>query len=1304
MADGWATSSWRPPVVHLWFLKVIGILLDMPPAHLEEIVYLQRYVVLNPGHTPLKECEELTAEEFHAARESYGDGFAAGIGAQAVKTLLERLNLVDLARELRAQLDRYSPAQKAWQISWRNPYPASLLRRLETVEALRDSGNRAEWMVLECIPVIPPDLRPLAEQVRGHSAGNDLHVLYRNVIRRSNGLKKLATLNPPEVVLHNEKRMLQEAVDALFDNRRCRRPLCGDRGRRPLTSLSDLVEAKKGPFRKNLLGKRVDYSARSVVVPGPNLKPHQCGLPKTIALELFRPFVLWQLVELGHADNIDLARLILERQAAPVWDVPTGGGLQPLRADQPPAVAESRCDPGIRAGASGRPGHSHPPAGLPKPWRGFRRRPGRGTPPSFRRRPGRGRRADDARQQSLQSGQRPSGPQAVGGRRDGLLLSHPGAAALQRRGDRVRLARRGAAGLVVGRRRDPRCDQAPAAPGRSLQGRPEIAPGSIIDTTVGRVAFNALLPLGMPYYNRALRSVDLDEVLSDCCESCGRRSTIDLLENVYQLGCRAATRSGLSLATDDLMPAPNKQKILAEAEKAVVRTEKVYARSLITDGERYNVVLDVWTHAREKIAAETLSNLENDRRFPSCFNPLFLMFDSGACDGLHEMRSLAGITGLKAKASGKIIETPVKTNFREGLTVLEYFSALYGARKGLTVTASKTADSAYLTRKLAGAVGDIVVTMPDCGTRDGVTKGAVCRGERVLMGLADSIEGRVSRARLVDPISGEEIVGENEMITRQQSQRIEGLGIDKFRVRSPLTCQAPHGVCRLCYGRDVASGALVEEGAAVGMIAAQSVGKFGTNPWGEGILPWNRWPLPICATSPSSDYEDQVRAQSHGRVRLNRIAVVRNDAGQNIVRNRNGEILVVDDKGRELEKYLVPPGANLSVANNEEVSIGQVLCQWDLRTVPVLAEQGGKVRFDDFVEGETVCQCRDQVNGAVRWGIVEHAGDAHPRILIEDERGRVLAAHYLHETAILEVRDGQTVSAGALLARTPRRYAGTTVMADHHWLVEILEARRPCYPATLAEIGGIVKLGEKRPGRPHVIYVRNQDGLECRHRIPPGKHLRVCDGTCVKAGEYLDYGIPSPHDLLRILGASALEQHLLDQLQSIYRSCYVAIDDKHLEIIVSQMLRRVRVQMRGDTQFLPGKVMDGFSFQAANDRLRASVKIVDPGDSPFEPGQIIGQQVFAEERTRAEAEGKIPPTWIRPKVATAATALLGITQLAARPASFIAAAEIREMTKVLTAAALAGKIDHLAGRKENVILGRLLPAGMGFRKSGPTEE
>ncbi len=1278
------------PVVHIWFFKAmpsrLGALLDMKTSSLEKVIYFQDYVVLDPKDTPLKKQQLLTEEEFREARATYGDGaFEAEMGAEAVRKLLLSLDLVTLSKDLRVELATTNSKQKK----------KDLVNRLKIVEAIRDSENKPEWIVLDVIPVIPPDLRPLVMLDSGNFATSDLNDLYRRIINRNNRLKKLVDLNAPEVIIRNEKRMLQQSVDALFDNNRCKRPVLAS-SNRPLKSLTDMIKGKQGRFRENLLGKRVDYSARSVIVVGPHLRLHQCGLPKKIALELYQPFIIRRLKELGHADTIKSAKKMLERKDAEVWDIleevirnhpvllnraPTlhRMGIQafePMLVEGNAIKLHPLVCKGFNADFDGDQMAVHLPLSIEAQVEAHTLMlstnnifsPANGAPiisPS----------------QDVVMGCYYLTMLLPGRKGEGMIFKNFEEVELAHSLGKVDTHAKIRVKLPIGRRLKTDVE----ALGK---------PGALIETTVGRVLFNSTLPAGMLFYNIPMRSSELARVISDCYQALGRRKTIDLLDDMNRVGFSWSTKSGLSFATDDLITPGNKGRIIGSAEKEVMKIMKLYQRGVITDGERYNQVLDAWTHAREQITKEMMDELEQDTdardtRRAGYVNPIFLMAHSGARGGVEQIRQLAGMRGLMAKPSGKIIETPIKANFREGLTVLEYFSSTHGARKGLADTALKTADSGYLTRKLADVAQNVVVTMHDCGTTQGIDKTVIYRGEKVEVSLADSIRGRISRANIVNPITDEVVVSEDELIMPKTARQIEELGLEKIQVRSALTCEAPLGVCRLCYGMDLSTGSMVEEGMAVGIIAAQSIGEPGTQ--------LTMRTFHIGGVGQRAIEENESRSKRAGTVKFTRLRTVQNEQGQQIVLARNGEIAVVDPKGRELEKFEIPAGAILKVADNDEVKPGAVLVQWDPHSIPILSEVAGKVRYEDVVEGETLRVEKDP-SGHLRRMVMEHKGVYHPQVVLEDESGKILDFYYLPEKAYIEVSPGEKVAAGHVLAKTPREASGTQdITGGLPRVTEIFEARKPKDPAIMAEIDGKVELlGEKRRGK-RTIVVKNESGVEREHLVTHGKHLRVHAGDLVKAGEALVDGPLVPHDILRISGEEEVQRYLVREIQNVYRSQRVDIDDKHIEIIVSQMLRKVRIETVGDTDLLPGSVMDKFEFKQANDKIAGGLRITEKGDSEFAVGSVVPKNVLMQANAQIETLGGTPAKGAKPKPASSSTQLLGITKASVQSTSFISAASFQETTKVLTEAALAGKVDNLVGLKENVILGHLIPAGTGFK-------
>lgn len=1278
------------PVVHIWFFKTmpsrLGNLLDMKMSHLEKVIYFQDYVVIEPGDTPLKRQQLLSEAEYREAVATYGkDAFQAEMGAEAVRKLLLALDLPELAKDLREKLAKPTSKQRRKE----------LVNRLKIVESISNSENSPEWMVLDVIPVIPPDLRPLVMLESGNFATSDLNDLYRRIINRNNRLKKLQELNAPEVIVRNEKRMLQQSVDALFDNGRCKRPVLGS-SNRALKSLTDMIKGKQGRFRENLLGKRVDYSARSVIVVGPTLRLHQCGLPKKIALELFQPFIIRRLKELEHADTIKSAKKMLERKDEEVWDIleevirnhpvmlnraPTlhRMGIQafePILVEGNAIKLHPLVCKGFNADFDGDQMAVHLPLSIEAQVEAHTLMmstnnifsPANGNP--------------------IMS---PSQDVVMGCYYMTLELS-------DRLGENMAFSSfeeiYTAYDLGKVQLHTPIYVRLPM--GYKVKNMPGFKEGSRLKTTVGRVFFNDNLPEGMPFYNILMTSKELQKVISDCYELLGTRATINLLDDMKQMGYRQSTKSGLSFSTDDLITPSSKQQILDDAERLVMKIQKDYRRGLITERERYAKVLDLWTNTNTTITNAMKEALDNDHRRPGYVNPIYLMSQSGARGGIEQIRQLSGMRGLMAKPNGTIIETPIKANFREGLSVLEYFSSTHGARKGLADTALKTADSGYMTRKLADVAQNVVITCDDCGTTHGITKGIIYNGEKVEVSLAESIKGRVSCVNVMNPYTDTLIVKANEMITPEAARAIDELGIEKIMVRSPMTCEASLGICARCYGMDLSTGMLVEQGLAVGTIAAQSIGEPGTQ--------LTMRTFHIGGTAARGVEEREARNKKGGFVHyINMKTVVNNGQIISLSRN-NAELAVLDSHGRELERYSVPLGSQIMIKDGQEAPENTILCHWDPHSTPVLAERSGKVRFEDLIEGETI-RIEKDASGTVRRTVMEHRGELHPQIVLEDEDGKTLYPIYLSEKANLEVEEGSWVAAGTILAKTPREVSGTQdITGGLPRVSEIFEARKPRDPAVIAEISGRVELQhEKKRGKRTVIIknenIRDENGEVKRyeHIIPPGRQLRVGNGDIVKAGDALVEGPLVPHDILRVSGEEAVQQYLTREVQKVYRSQNVKINDKHIEIIVSQMLRKVSVDDPGDTDLLEGVLMDKFDFFAKNKEIANSLKITDAGDTNLPVGQLVPKAHVEAVNAEVSANGGRPAIGTAPKPAVGSTQLLGISKAAVQSSSFISAASFQETTKVLTEAALAGKVDHLIGLKENVILGHLIPAGTGFR-------
>jgi len=1303
------------PVVHIWFFKALpsrlGTLLSMKTADLEKVILFQDYAVTDPGQTPLKDKQILSEDEYRSACEKYGSDFKAMMGAEAIRALLEKLDLVETAVDLRDALTKTASKQKI----------KDLTKRLKLVENIRTSGNRPEWMVMDVIPVIPPDLRPLVLLESGNFATSDLNDLYRRIINRNNRLKKLMDLNAPEVIIRNEKRMLQQAVDALFDNARCRRPVQGT-ANRPLKSLTDMIKGKQGRFRENLLGKRVDYSARSVIVIGPELHLHQCGLPKKIALELYQPFIIRKLKERGLADTIKSAKRMLERRDREIWDVleeviyqhpvllnraPTlhRMGIQafePVLVEGNAIKVHPLVCKGFNADFDGDQMAVHLPLSLEAQAEAHVLilatnnifSPASGSPimsPSqdivlgiYYLTSDHGSEFVRDHVQKIRYSDEESYPifsdphQAMTAYELGLIGCH--------------------AKIIL------RVDRDREVIEENKRYRPET--GRIL-TTAGRCVFNDILAEGMPFYNYPLGHKGEGRVISDCYATLGKGATLELLDDIKELGFKYSTLAGLSFGITDAKIPDEKAVILGRAQKRVDRIEKDFHSDAITEGERYNQIVDVWVHTREELTKSLLGALEHDRHEddPDYLNPVWLMLDSGARGNIDQIRQLAGMRGLMSKPSGEIIETPIKANFREGLSVLEYFSSTHGARKGLADTALKTADSGYLTRKLADVAQNVITNELDCRTLKGITKSATYKGEQVDVPLRDVVVGRVARENIVNPVTDEMIVRENQVITHEMARKIEDLGLETIRVRSPLTCESPLGICAKCYGRDLSTGKLVEEGMAVGIIAAQSIGEPGTQ------LTMRTFHTGGVATR--AVVESETLASVAGTVKYRDVNAVKEPAhagdeedgagkggakGGWVALKRNGEIALLDPKGRELEKFPVRYGGHIVVKDGAKVKPGQRLAWWDPHRVPILAEAAGLVRFQDIEEGETVRAESEGRKGPGRFVVVEHKGEKHPRIVIEDKAGKILDFHYLPAKARIEVEEGQSVEPGQLLARQPREISGTQdITGGLPRVTEIFEARRPKDPAAMAEISGRVELRtDKRRGK-MTIVVRSESGMEREHHVPHDQHLLVHTGDYVEAGDRLTEGPLVPHNILSIRGEEALQQYLLTEIQAVYRGQGQNINDKHMEIILCQMLRKVRVESVGDTNLLPGEVVDKFRFREENKRLATSLKVIDGGDTPYVKGEIVPREKLEQSNMEAEATGGAPAKTRRPKPATAKTLLLGITKASLQSESFLSAASFQESTKVFTEASLAGKIDELRGLKENVILGHLIPAGTSFK-------
>jgi DNA-directed RNA polymerase subunit beta' len=1237
------------PVAHIWFLRSIpskiGILLDMTLRELERILYFEAYLVIDEKETPLKKGETLSEERYREAREKYGDGFSVAQGADAIRELLKNTDVKDLSQRLRVEMKETSSEAKKRRLA----------KRLKVIESFLESGNKPEWMILEVIPVIPPDLRPLVPLDGGRFATSDLNDLYRRVINRNNRLKRLLELNAPEIIIRNEKRMLQEAVDALFDNGKRGRTILGA-NKKPLKSLSDMLRGKQGRFRQNLLGKRVDYSGRSVIVVGPELKLHQCGLPKKMALELFKPFIYHRLEEKGLATTIKSAKKMLEKEKPEVWDV-----LDEVTREHP--VLLNRAPTLHRLGIQafepvlieGKAIQLHPlvcaaynadfdgdQMAVHVPLSVEAQAEARILMMSTNNilSPANGKPIIVPTQDIVlgiyyMTRERPF----VKG--EGKIFSCP---------DEVRMAY-DANEIDLHARIQVRMD------------------GSMVQTTVGRILLKEILPEEIPFplINKAMKKGELANLVDYCYRYGGDKKTVLLSDRLKGLGYRFATMAGISISIDDMLIPSNKSALLREAQNEIEKIQEQYTEGLITDGERYNKVIDIWAQVTENIAdvmlkelgSETVHGSEGKKETTQSFNPIFMMADSGARGSAQQVRQLAGMRGLMAKPSGEIIETPITANFREGLTVLQYFISTHGARKGLADTALKTANSGYLTRRLVDVAQDVVITENDCGTMDGIDVTSLVEGGEIIESMKERILGRVALEDIVDPFTSEVIVKADQEIDETLAEKIEDAGIEKVKIRSVLSCKSKWGVCALCYGRDLARGRLVNVGEAIGIIAAQSIGEPGTQ--------LTMRTFHIGGTASRRAEQTTLECRLDGRVKFINLKTVKNREGNLIVMNRNGEIAILDESGRERRRYSVIYGAKLRVKDGQKVKEGELLAEWDPYSIPVLTEISGRVKFGDIIEGATMQEQVDEFTGLSRKVIVESKDpDLRPRISIKDEKGKTLnlpgsasqARYLLPVGANIFISEGDMVEAGDIIVKIPRETTKTKdITGGLPRVAELFEARKPKEFALISDIEGVVEFGKDTKGK-RTVVIRPEVGDAKEYVMPRGKHVSVHEGDYVKAGEALMDGPSNPHDILRVLGDKALARYLVDEIQEVYKLQGVKINDKHIEVIVRQMLKRVKIREVGDTHFLVDDQVEKF--------------------------------VFEEENARVIREGGRP--------ASAEPLFLGITKASLITDSFISAASFQETTKVLTQAAVAGKVDNLKGLKENVIMGRLIPAGTGLPK------
>jgi len=1235
------------PVTHIWFFKCmpsrIGLVLDMTARNLERIIYYEDYLVIDPQQTPLKAHQLLSETEYREARQTYGsEAFVAKMGAEAVREALARVDLNEQIEQLQAAMLE----TKSKQIR------KKLAKRIKLFQGFLSSKSRPEWMVLTVLPVIPPDLRPLVPLEGGRFATSDLNDLYRRVINRNNRLKNLLQLKTPEVIIRNEKRMLQEAVDALFDNGRHGRPVTGA-GNRALKSLSDMLKGKSGRFRQNLLGKRVDYSGRSVIVIGPELKLHQCGLPKKMALVLFEPFIIRRLKELGYVHTVRSAKKMIERQSPEVWDIleevtkghpvllnraPTLHRLS-IQAFEPVLIEGEaiRIHPLVctayNADFDGDQMAVHVPLSIESqmearllmmaPLNIFSPSSGRPimTPTQDITLGCYYLTANPREPLPTESGRR----LGLFGSRSEVMFAYLDGAL--RKHEWIRMA-------------NPDLGQT------TVYGD---ANRHVLETTVGRVIFSEIWPEKLGFFNRQVSKSQLGDMIWNCYKACGHEQTVAMLDKLKEFGFHEATRAGVSIGIDDMIIPKEKDHEIHAAQKQIAEVEKQYRKGIITPGERYNKVVDIWTHCTDQISNVMLRTLDRNHGKKE-YNPVWLMVDSGARGNKAQVRQLAGVRGLMAKPSGDIIEKPILSNFREGLTVLEYFISTHGARKGLADTALKTADSGYMTRKLVDVAQDVIVREYDCGTTNGIWVSAIYEGEDEVVKLSDRIFGRIACDDVPDPTNPKQmLVRANDEIDEVKAKLIENAGLEKLRIRSVLTCECRYGLCVRCYGRNLATGSEVKLGEAVGIIAAQSIGEPGTQ--------LTMRTFHIGGTASQVFKQPQIKAKFGGVLRYNELRVVELEDGSNIVLNKNGSVSVLAEDGRELEVHTVVIGAVISVGNGGKVERGETFVQWDPYNVPILSERAGRVRFHDIIEGVTMKQEVDETTGQEAMVIVEHKEDLHPQIIIEDRQGEMVANYPIPSAAHIVVGEGDQIVAGTLMAKTPRRVTKTKdITGGLPRVAELFEARRPKDAAEISKIDGVVDFGPAVRGKRCIVIKDPQTGLEEEHLIPIGKHVIVFKGDYVKKGQQLTEGPVVPHEVLDVCGPQELQEHLVNEVQEVYRLQGVTINDKHIEIIVRQMLRKVRITEPGDTLFLWGEQVDKIAFEEENERVEKM------GGKPAEAQPV----------------------------------LLGITKASLETESFLSAASFQDTTRVLTDAASMGRVDYLRGFKENVIMGHIIPAGTGF--------
>jgi DNA-directed RNA polymerase subunit beta' len=1223
------------PVAHIWFLKGvpsrIGYMLDMTVRNLERILYYESHVVIDPGNADLK-FKELIDDDTYAELHDQGKEFTAKMGGEAIRDLLKTLNIEELSITLRAQSKVETSVQRKKDI----------LKRLKVVEAFRQSQNKPEWMILDVTPVLPPDLRPLVPLEGGRFATSDLNDLYRRVINRNNRLKKLIEIRAPEVILRNEKRMLQEAVDALFDNSRRSRAVRGQ-GNRPLKSLSDMLKGKQGRFRQNLLGKRVDYSGRSVIVIGPELEIGQCGLPKSMALELFKPFIIRKLEEKGYVQTVKSAKKLVERERPEVWDI-----LEEIIRDHP--VLLNRAPTLHRLGIQafqpllieGKAIQIHPLVctAFNADFDGDQMAVH--VPLSYEAQL-------EARTLMLAANNILSpanGAPLASPTQDMVLGLYY--ISMTREGAKGEGKRFHSAGELISAWNQGAID---------LHAKVKVRiGGELVTTTAGRVIVNQITPPELGFVNELFDKKAVAAIIGDCYKKLANRATVHFLERLKDLGFRFATKAGITFSIDDVVVPAEKPQLIGVAQKAVNQIQKQYKDGIITDGERYNKIIDTWTHTTNNVAEAMLETLNHDR---DGFNPIYMMAISGSRGNKEQIRQLAGMRGLMAKPQkritggiGEIIEMPITANFKEGLTVLQYFISTHGARKGLADTALKTADAGYLTRRLVDVAQDVIITEPDCGTIMGMDTVALKEGEEVIESLSDRILGRVVVDDIIDPQTGETICPANTLVGEEMASEIEERGVERVKIRCVLTCEAKRGACALCYGRNLATGDLVDLGEAVGVIAAQSIGEPGTQ--------LTLRTFHVGGTASRIAEQTQKTTNHPGVVQFKNSKTVVDRNGHVIATGRKGEILIRDEKSERIRaRFGVPYGAALRVKEDDRVAKDAIIYEWDPYSDSIISDKSGRLRFVDIKEGITLREKVDDKTGLRQMVIVDDRDKKlHPHIELVDKGGKLMGNFIVPTGAMIMVHDGSEILPGDILVRIPKDISKTRdITGGLPRVAELFEVRKPKEAAVVSEIDGLVEFGAVTKGM-RKLNVVSESGDRRSYIIPQGKHLRVYDGDRVEAGDNLTEGPVNPFDILNIKGVNAAQNYLVNEIQEVYRLQGVRINDKHIEVIVRQMLQKVIVE--------------------------------DPGDTRFLEGDIVSKSEFREENERTMKE--------KGKPATFKPLLLGITKASLTTESFISAASFQETTRVLTEAAVQGKVDYLRGLKENVIMGHLIPAGTGLQR------